>query len=53
MIEAQYLFSKDATHSKSRQPEVGVTLRLVTESFLRNGVSFNGDHYEVGLGLYF
>ena len=53
VIEAQYLFSKDATHSKSRQPEVGVTLRLVTESFLCNGVSFNGDHYEVGLGLYF
>ena len=53
VIEAQYLFSNDATHPKSRQAEVGVTLRFVNESFLRDGVNFNGDHYEVGLALYF
>jgi len=53
VVEVQYLFSNDAAHPKSRQPEVGATLRLVTESFLRNGVTFNGDHYEVGLALYF
>jgi len=28
-------------------------LRLVSESFQRNDVTVNGDHYEVGLALYF
>ena len=53
VVEVQYLFSNDGAHPKSRQPEFGVTLRLVKESYLRNGVTFNGDHYEVGLALYF
>jgi hypothetical protein len=53
VIEAQYLFSNDTARPKSRQPQVGVTLRLVSESFQRNDLTMNGDHYEVGLALYF
>lgn len=53
VIEAQYLFSNDAARPQRRQPQVGVTLRLVNESFARDDVTFNGDHYELGLALYF
>lgn len=53
VLEAQYLFSTDAARPQSRQPQVGVTLRLVSESLQRDGVTLNGDHYEVGLALYF
>jgi len=28
-------------------------LRLVSESFQRNDITLNGDHYEVGLALCF
>lgn len=53
VLEAQYLLSTDAARPQSRQPQVGVTLRLVSESLQRDGVTLNGDHYEVGLALYF
>jgi len=53
VVEVQYLFSNDAAHPRSRQPEVGVTLRVVNEAFQRDSVNFNGDHYELGLALYF
>lgn len=53
VLEAQYLFHTDAARPQSRQPQVGVTLRLVSESFNGNDTTLNGDHYEVGLALYF
>jgi len=53
VLEAQYLFSNDPARPQRRQPQVAVTVRLVSESFQRNDVTVNGDHYEVGLALYF
>ena len=53
VLEAQYLFFTDPAQPQRRQPQVAATLRLVSESFQRNDVTLNGDHYEVGLALYF
>jgi len=53
VLEAQYLFFTDPAQPQRRQPQVAATLRLVSESFQRNDVTLNGDHYEVGLALCF
>lgn len=53
VLEAQYLFYTDPTQPQRRQPQIAATLRLVSESLSREGVTFNGDHYEAGLALYF
>jgi len=53
VVEAQYLFYTDPTRPQSRQPQVAATLRLVSESLKRDDITLSGDHYEVGLALYF
>lgn len=48
VVEAQYLGKVGAQGS-----QFGVSARYVSESFSHNGVSFSGNHYEIGLVLYY
>jgi hypothetical protein len=48
VVEAQYLVKMGSNRS-----QFGLSLRYVAESFTHNSVTFNGNHYEVGMALYY
>ncbi len=50
VAEAQYLFGP--TNAKSGA-QFGVSIRTVNETLTHDGLSINGNHYEVGAALYF
>lgn len=52
VLELQYLLSNDAQNSRSVGTQFGFSLRVVNEDYKRNGYSFGGSHYELGLVLY-
>jgi hypothetical protein len=49
VLELQYLWSS----SSARSPQFGVSLRRVSETFSKDGYSFNGGHTEFGVALYY
>lgn len=50
VAEAQYLFGP--TNGKSGA-QFGISIRAVNETLTHDGLSINGNHYEVGAALYF
>ena len=50
VAEAQYLFGP--TNAKS-SAQFGISIRAVNETLTHDGLSINGNHYEVGAALYF
>ena len=53
VVEFQYLFSADNSNAGYKKTQVGIAFRLVQESFTHNALTFNGDHRELSLVLYF
>lgn len=53
VFEVQYLFSDSGARLGSQKSQFGISLRLVKESFTHDSVTFNGDHREVGVSLYY
>lgn len=52
VLEGQYLFVTPVKGSAGNG-QFGLSLRYVSESFKKNGTTTNGDHYELGLVLYY
>jgi hypothetical protein len=53
VLELQYLFKNGAALSSVSPTQFGLSLRSVTESFTHTLGTLNGDHYEVGVVLYY
>lgn len=53
VLEAQYLFSTSQAQPSAAQPQLGVSVRWVNESFSHDGANFSGRHYELGLVFYY
>lgn len=53
VAEVQYLFAQSDRKQSDRRPEFGISARYVTEDYRLNGYSFNGNHYELGVVLYY
>jgi hypothetical protein len=53
VVEAQYLFGPANTKRNLQHTQFGISLRAVNETFTHDGLSINGNHYEVGVALYF
>ncbi len=53
VAEVQYLFASAGGRSTTQRSQFGVSARYVTETYQRNGYSFNGNHYELGVVLYY
>lgn len=52
VLEGQYLFVTPEKGSAGNG-QFGLSLRYVSESFKKNGTTTSGDHYELGLVLYY
>lgn len=50
VVEAQYLFGSGNSKGNA---QFGISVRAVNESLSHDGLSINGNHYEVGAALYF
>jgi hypothetical protein len=53
VLEFQYLFNNGTARSGTSPTQFGVSLRGVTETFSHPLGTLNGDHYEVGVVLYY
>lgn len=53
VAEVQYLFASGPGGSLKQQSQFGLSVRYVAETYQRNGYSFNGNHYELGVVLYY
>ncbi|MGQ0709245.1 MAG: hypothetical protein ACT4NV_05790 [Rhodoferax sp.] len=53
VAEAQYLFATAGGRSSAQRSQFGISARYVSETYQRNGYSFNGNHYELGVVLYY
>ncbi len=53
VVEAQYLFGNTETKTNAPRTQFGISIRAVNETFAHDGLSINGNHYEVGAALYF
>jgi hypothetical protein len=53
VLEFQYLFSASESLKSFGRTQAGFSARLVNEDFTHNGTTFNGNHYELGLIVYF
>ena len=53
VLELQYLFPISAGEAGYQKSQFGVSLRYVTESFSHNSVTYSGNHYEIGMALYY
>ena len=53
VLELQYLFGSGASDANKSVPQFGLTLRGVTEKFASPVGDLNGDHYAVGVVLYY
>jgi hypothetical protein len=53
VFEAQYLFSSTEGRTGKSVPQFGVSLRSVTEKFTHTLGELNGNHYEVGIAVYY
>jgi hypothetical protein len=53
VVEVQYLFPISSGQSSYQKSQFGISLRYVTESFSHNSVTYDGNHYEVGMALYY
>lgn len=53
VAEIQYLFAGDEAKPGRSRAQFGVSARWVNETFTHNGLSFSGNHYELGLVLYY
>lgn len=53
VLEAQYMFAASGAKPSAQTPQLGLSLRFVNESFTHDSVSFGGNHYELGLALYY
>lgn len=52
VLEAQYLFATSQA-KEARSAQFGLSVRFVSESFRKDGVTRGGDHGEAGLVLYY
>ena len=53
VLELQYLLSSASQGSRSTSSsQFGFSLRFVNEDYKRNGYSFGGNHYELGIVLF-
>ena len=52
VVEAQYIFDSKMK-ADGGVSQFGVNLRLVSENFTKDAVTKSGDHYEVGVFLYY
>lgn len=50
VVEAQYLFGSGGAKPGA---QFGISVRAVNETLTHDGLSINGNHYEVGAALYF
>lgn len=53
VAELQYLFAQDEGKSAHNRPQFGISARWVNETFTHSASTFSGDHYELGLVLYY
>ena len=53
VAEVQYLFSTDDSKPAHSRPQFGLSVRGVNETFTHHSESFSGNHYELGLVLYY
>lgn len=53
VAEVQYLFADAARSVSANRSQFGISARHVSETYQRNGYSFNGNHYEIGIVLYY
>ncbi len=53
VVELQYLWARGNDRWAFQGTQFGVSLRRVNESFTHNGISFSGNHYELGVALYY
>ena len=53
VFEVQYLFPISSGQPTYQRSQFGISLRYVTESFSHNSVTYDGNHYEVGMSLYY
>ena len=53
VAEAQYLFPLPNSTPGYQNSRFGVSLRYVTESFTHNSQTYNGNHVELGMALYY
>jgi hypothetical protein len=53
VVEVQYLFPISSGQPTYQRSQFGISLRYVTESFSHNSVTYDGNHYEVGMALYY
>lgn len=52
VLEVQYLWSNSGP-TNAAKTQFGLSLRAVSETFSQGGNSFSGNHYEVGVALYY
>ena len=53
VAELQYLFASDEAKPGRSRAQFGVSARWVNETFTNNASSYSGNHYELGLVLYY
>lgn len=53
VVEAQYLFGSGDAKTSAQRTQFGISIRAVNETLTHDGLSINGNHYEVGAALYF
>lgn len=53
VVEAQYLFGSSDAKTSAQRTQFGISIRAVNETLTHDGLSLNGNHYEVGAALYF
>ena len=53
VAELQYLFAKDDAKPAFNKTQFGISARWVNESFTHDASTFSGNHYELGLVLYY
>lgn len=53
VAEVQYFFGAGAGSALNPRTQFGVSARYITETYKRNGYTFDGNHYELGVVLYY
>jgi hypothetical protein len=53
VLELQYLFSASESIKTFARTQAGFSVRVVNEDFTHDGMTYSGNHYELGLVVYF
>jgi hypothetical protein len=53
VLEVQYLFSASESSKTFAKTQAGFSARVVNEEFTHGGITTSGNHYELGLVVYF